>query len=452
MNIIIIGCGQVGTTLAGQLSGEEHDITVIDKDENKIATLTERFDIMGVCGNGVSITVLEEAGIENADILIAVTESDEINLLCCVMAKKASKCHTIARVRSPIYSGETDFIKKSLGITRTINPELETASEIAHILKYPSAENIDSFAKGKVKLVKIKITESSPLANAEIREIYSKTGAEMLVCAIERGTQVIIPFGSTLIKAGDTVSFVAEGGKVRNILSKLSLKHKPVKSAMIVGGDTIAYYLSKKLIKSGVDVKIIDSNIERCERLHELLPEVTVIHGDDTDKKLLLDEGLESAGAFVANTHIDEENIFLSMFAKDISNAKLVSKVNRLDFDNIIKELDIGSVIYPKYLTADYIMQYVRALKNSAGNNVSTLYRLLDNTVEAIEFAVNEDSPVTSKPIMSLNLKQNLLICCICRNDKIIIPGGNDSIEKGDSVIVVTLEKGLDDISDIIDD
>lgn len=450
MKIIIIGCGQVGTTLAEQLSVENHDITIIDKNESAVSKLALEYDIMGLCGNGVSITTLSEAGIANADILIAVTESDEINLLCCLMAKKAGRCHTIARVRSPIYSGETDFIKAQLGITLTINPEKETALEIAQLLRYPSAEKIESFAKGAVHVVKIKITADSPLCNLKLRDIAAKTGCEILVCAIERANDVIIPSGDTDIQAGDTISYIVTDDKVRTTFSKLGLRHKAVKSVMIVGGDTIAIYLARLLRHSGINVKIIDSDRERCMHLDALLKDATVILGDGTDKRLLLEEDLESAGAFFANTNIDEENIFLSMFAKEVSDAKLVSKVNRLAYDNIIKGLDIGSVIYPKYLTADYIMQYVRALGNSAGNNVSTLYRLLDNKVEALEFKINETSPVIDKPIMQLDLKQNLLICCIIRGDKVIIPGGFDSIQKGDSVIIVTLENGLRDIRDIL--
>lgn len=450
MKIIIIGCGQVGSTLAEQLSCENHDITVIDTKEAVVAKLTESFDIMGVCGNGVSIKTMREAGIEDADILIAVTESDEINILCCVMAKKVGNCHTIARVRSTIYNGETDFIKAKLGITKTINPEKETAVEIAGLLKYPSAEQIDSFAKGNVQLVKIKITDSSPVKDTDIKDIAQKTGCELLVCAIERGDDVIIPVGSTRIQSGDTISFVTSSKNAKDNFVKLGLSTKPVKNAVIVGGDTIAVYLANLLNETGIETKIIESDRELCEKLDSELPHATIINGDETDKRLLISEGIDRADAFVANTKIDEENIFLSMFAKGISKAKLISKINRMAFDDIVKDLDIGSVIYPKYLTADYIVQYVRALQNSAGNNVSTLYRLLNNKVEAIEFTVHDDSPVVGRPIMELDIKKDLLICCICRGDAIIIPGGQDTIEKGDSVIIVTLEGGTNDISDIL--
>ena len=317
-------------------------------------------------------------------------------------------------------------------------------------MKYPAAEKIDSFAKGKVQLVKIKIDDNSPLCELKLRDISSKTGCEILVCAIERDDDVIIPDGNTSIRSGDMISYVVSADKVRDTFSRLGLEHRAVKNVTVIGGDTISIYLADILHKSGIDTKIIDPDFSRCDRLDTLLEYATIIHGDGTDKKLLIEEGIESTDAFFANTHIDEENIFLSMFAKDVSDAKIVSKVNRLDFDNIIKDLDIGSVIYPKYLTADYITQYVRALANSAGNNISTLYRLLDNKVEALEFSVHESSPVVDKPIMQLNLRPDLLICCIIRGDKVIIPGGYDSISKGDSVIIVTFNKGLSDIRDIL--
>lgn len=452
MNIIIIGCGQVGSTLTGQLSSENHNVTVIDTDAKKVRKVAGNFDVMGVCGNGISIKTLKEAGVEEADILIAVTESDEVNLLCALMAKKVGDCKTIARVRNHVYSGETEFIKEQLELSMIINPDLATAKEISQLVKYPSAQNIDSFANGRIQLVKVKIKPDSLLAGTEVREISSKINVELLVCAVERGDEVIIPYGSTRILAGDTVSFVTSKDKINDVFKSLSLTYKPIKTAMIVGGDRIAYYTSKMLSDTGIRVKIIENDPTRCEHLDEILPEVTVICGDGTDKALLTDEGIDAAGAFIAITNIDEENIFLSMFAKEVSNAKLVSKVDRLAFDNIIENLDIGSVVYPNYITADYIMQFVRSRQNSAGNNIATLYRLLGTKVEALEFVVHENSPVIGKPLMELDLKKDLLVCSICRGDKIIIPGGHDTIEKGDSVIIVTLQSGLQDISNILKD
>ncbi|MBQ8605692.1 MAG: Trk system potassium transporter TrkA [Clostridia bacterium] len=452
MKIIIIGCGQVGATLSEQLAAENHDVTIIDTDAARIHELSEEFDIMGVCGNGISIATLGEAGIEDTDILIAVTESDEVNLLCALMAKKVSKCSTIARVRNPIYSGETEFIRSQMGISMIINPDLATAIEISQLVKHPSAETIDSFAGDKVRLAKIKITDSSVLADTEIKDIAAKTGCEMLVCAIERGDEIIIPGGNNRILTGDTVSFVVPSDKLKFTFSKLGLKYKHIKNTMIVGGGRIAHYLARMLLKDGIDVKILEKDRARCEWLDEQLPDATIIQGDGTDKKQLVEEGISATDAFVATTSIDEENIFLSMYAKEVSGAKRVSKVDRLAFDNIIEQLDIGSVVYPNYITADYIMQYVRAKQNFGGNNVSTLYRLLGNKIEALEFKVQGDSPVIGKPLYKLDLKQDLLICCICRGDKIIIPGGSDCIEKGDSVIIVTRQRGLQDIRNILKD
>lgn len=452
MKIIVIGCGQVGATLSEQLAAENHDITVIDTDTVKLHRLTEEFDVMGICGNGISINTLSDAGIEDADILIAVTESDEVNLLCAVMAKKVSKCATIARVRNPIYSGELDFIRSQMGIELIINPDLATAMEISQLVKHPSAENIDSFANDKVRLVKIKINEASLLANTELKDISSKTDCEMLVCAIERKDEIIIPRGNNKILPGDTISFVVSTDKIKDTFSKLGLKYKHIKSTMIVGGGRIAHYLSKLLLSDGIDVKIIEESKAQCEWLDEQLPNATIIEGDATDKKILIEEGINATDAFVATTRIDEENIFLSMFAQSNTKAKCVTKVDRLAFDSIMTELNAGSVVYPNYITADYIMQFVRAKQNFAGNNVSTLYRLLGNKIEALEFKVQGDSPVINKPLWQLELKSDLLVCCICRGDRIIIPGGADCIEKGDSVIIVTRHRGLQDIRNIIKD
>lgn len=452
MKIIVIGGGQVGGTLVGQLSQENHDITLIDIDMHKVRKLTEEYDVMGVCGSGISVKTLEEAGVPDADIVIAVTETDEVNLLCAVMAKKISDAHTIARVRNPILSGETEFIRKQLGISMIINPDLATAREIRQLIKYPSAISIDSFAGGLVYLIKLKLRKDCVIDGVQIKDISSKTGCEMLVCAVERGENVIIPYGSTCLMAGDNISVIVDKSKIKDTLKKLGYEHREVKNVMIVGGKRIGYYTAEALDREGLNVKIIENNRERCEELDELLPHVTIINGDATDKQLLSAEGIKNADAFIAATGIDEENIFLTMFAREMSDAKCVSKVDRLAFDNILDKLDIDSVVYPNFITADYIMQYVRSIQNFAGNSVATLYRLIGNKVEALEFNVHENSPVINKPLRELELKKDLLVCSINRGGKVIVPGGNDCIEKGDSVVIVTLQTGLSDVRDILRD
>lgn len=450
MKIIIVGCGKVGAALAEKLINENHDITVIDTNAEKVSKITEDLDIMGIVGNGSSISVLNEAGVESADVFIAVTASDELNLLCCMFAKKTGDCHAIARVRNPIYSRELGFIQKQLEISAIINPELASAREISNLLQCPIADKIDTFANGDVQLIKFKLEKNMGISGTAIKDLSPSIVKDVLICAVERDGSVIIPDGNFVLEEGDFVIILADKKNVQAFFSKLNLTVRPVKNALIAGGGTIGYYLAKFLTEKGVNVRIIEHKVDRCETLAELLPEATVILGDGTDHKLLMAEGLSNAEAFVSLTSIDEENVLISLFAKKHSNAKLVTKVNRLEFDDILESMDIGSVIYPKYITCDFILQHVRALENQSGSNIKTLYNILDDRVEALEFTVSQKSDVTDVPLYQLKTKKNLLICCIMRDNNIIIPRGNDSIQVGDNVIVVTLEHGLSDITDIL--
>lgn len=450
MKIIIVGCGKIGTTLAEQLSSEHHDLVVIDTNPQKIQQLSESIDVMGIVDNGASINVLSDAGIEDAHLLIAVTGSDELNLLCCVIAKKVSKCHTITRVRNPLYNKERNFIRKSLGITMIINPELASAIEISRLLRFPSAIELDTFAKGRVELLKFKLLPEFRLSGMSVMEIVDKLRCNVLICGVERGEEVFIPSGNFILQDNDLISIMASPKNSASFFKKVGIHTHQVKNALIVGGGTLGYYLAALLIDLKIKVRIVENNQERCQQLSELLPEATVICGDGTDKKLLLQEGLTQTESFITLTNMDEENIFLSLFAKKNSKAKLITKVNRIAFDDIIDGLDIGSVIYPKYITADYILQYVRAMENSLSSNVETLYHILDNQAEALEFSVKEASSVTDIPLSQLNLKENLLIACINRNGSIQIPRGQDTIQVGDTVIIVTSVKGLRDLKDIL--
>ncbi len=450
MRIIIIGCGKVGSSLARQLI-EESDITLIDTSEAKLNAITDEIDAMGIVGNGASINTLMEAGIETAEILIAVTGSDELNLLCCLIAQKAGNCQTIARVRNPIYNSEINFIKERLGVSMFINPELAAAQEISRILRFPSAMKIDTFARGNVELIKFKVLPEFRLDEMTISQITDKFRLDVLFCAIESPNHVCIPNGNDVVHNGDMVSIMSTPKNAAIFFHKIGLKTTQVRNAILVGGGTISYYLAHMLSDMKIDVKIIEKDEARCEELSELLPNATIIHGDGTDRALLLEEGIRQAEALVSLTNLDEENVFLSLSAKKISNAKLVAKVNRLAFDDVIDSLDIDSVIYPKYITADSILQYVRAMENSIGSNVKTLYHILDNQAEALEFRISEDSQVTNVPLSKLNLKKNLLVACINRNGNIRIPRGHDTIQVGDTVIIVTTNKCLRDIRDILE-
>ena len=329
-------------------------------------------------GNGASIATQMEAEVEHADILIAVTGSDELNLLCCLIAKKAADCQTIARVRNPIYNKEIGFIKERLGISMIINPEFTTATEIARLLRFPSAIKIDTFAKGRVELLKFRIKPEFNLDHVAVSSLREDLRCDILVAGVEREEDVYIPNGEFILKDGDLVSIIASPQNAAKFFQKIGLKTNQVKNCMIVGGGTIGFYLAKQLIDMKIDVRIIEKQKERCDELSELLQGAMILHGDGTDKKLLQEEGLEKTEAFVTLTNMDEENILLSLYAKDQTSAKLVTKVNKISFDHLIDKLDIGSVIYPKYLTADYIVQYVRAMQNSIGSNVETLYHILD--------------------------------------------------------------------------
>ncbi|HIR04782.1 MAG TPA: Trk system potassium transporter TrkA [Candidatus Copromonas faecavium] len=450
MNIIIVGCGKVGASLAERLSAEDHDLVLVDLNPQKVEELSNQFDAMGIVGNGASFNIQQEAGVEHADLFIAVTGADELNLLCCLMAKKSGHCQTIARVRNPMYNQEIRFIKEQLGISMIINPELTAAKEILKLLKFPSAIKIDTFAKGRVELLRFRLKPEIGFGGKAIVDIIDRLKTDVLICAVERGTDVVIPNGSFVLQDNDILSIVGSLENTSKFFEQIGLKPKTVKNSLIVGGGTIAHYLTQNLLKIGFRVRIIEQNPERCEYLSEHLPGADIINGDASNESLLLEEGLSTADSFVALTGMDEENIFLSLFAKKHSKGKTIAKVNRIAFNDIIDSLDIGSIVYPKYLTADYILQYVRAWQNSIGSNVETLYKILDGRAEALEFSIREPSAVTDVPLMDLNLKDNLLICCINRKGVILTPRGQNKIKVGDTVIIVTTNRGLHDIRDIL--
>ncbi|MBE5963282.1 MAG: Trk system potassium transporter TrkA, partial [Lachnospiraceae bacterium] len=379
MKIIIVGCGKIGSALTEMLSQEGHDISIIDLHEEIVNEISTNFDTMGVTGNGASYNILMEAGIESAHLLIAVTGSDELNLLCCLIAHKAGNCKTIARVRNPIYNKESKFIKDELGLSMIINPEYESACEITRLLRFPSAIKIDTFHKGRVELLNFRVEADSILANMEIKEIAKKLKCDVLVCTAERGDEVIIPNGNFVIRPNDIISIVASHGKAVEFFVKIGLIHNPVKNAMLIGGGAISYYLAEQLLSSGISVKIIEQDLKRCEELTELLPDAMIIHGDGTDQDLLLEEGLEDIQSFASLTGMDEENVLLSLYARTKSKGKIITKINRISFDNVINSLNLDSVIYPKYVAAEYIVQCVRAMNNSIGSNVETLYKIKKN-------------------------------------------------------------------------
>ena len=451
LSIIIVGCGKVGYTLTEQLVREGHDVTIVDVNERVIRDTTDVFDVMGIRGNGASLGVLMEAGLETADLVIAVTGSDELNLLCCTIAKKAGgEIAAIARVRNPDYSEELSYLRQQLGLSMIINPELEAAKEISHLLSSPQALSISTFAKGHAELVRFKIPEGNVLHGKSLMQLNQVFKFNFLVCAVERDGDVVIPNGTFELQAGDEITIIVTSRDVHRVFESINMSGKAVRSCMIVGGGKSSYYLAKLLLNQKMEVKIIEANRERCEELSTLLPEAIVICGDGSDEQLLKEEGIDSTEAFVPLTGIDEENILLTLHAKQIPGLKTITKINRITFNDVIDRLELGSVVYPKHITAETIIAYVRAFQNSIGSNVETLYHMFDNRVEAIAFHVQKDAPVCGVPLMELKKKDNLLIACINRGGKIIFPRGQDAIKAGDTVVIVTTHTGFDDISDIL--
>ena len=451
MKIIIVGCGKVGETLAEELSSEKgQDIVVVDNDRAVLDEVADRFDVIGVCGNGVTAETLAEAGVGKSDLLIAVTAHDEVNLLCCLMAKKMGVKSTIARVRNPEYSAEISIIQEDLGLSMTVNPEQAAAMEIARLIRFPAAVEVSTFAKGRVEILKILVRPGSGLDGMVIKNLFPKTKLKVLICAVERDNEVTIPGGDFRLLSGDKISVVVPENEITKFFRFADCLQGRIGNAIIVGGGRIAFYLSGMLVKDGIDVKLLEKNPQRCEELSEQLPKVTVIDGSGDEHNTLIDEGLETVGAFAALTDMDEGNMLLSAFAKNKSRAKIITKVNRPALCDISEEMNLGSIITPRKITAEHILRYVRAMQNSHGSSVETLYKLVGDTVEALEFRIRKDSPVLGVPLMSLKIKKNLLVACINRKGKIIIPGGSDTIERGDTVIIVTTVAGLDDITDIL--
>ena len=450
LNIIIVGCGKIGTTIVDLLCSEGHNITIIDKSEERIRKITDTYDVLGIVGNGAVFSVQLEAGIEDADIIICVTESDELNLLCCTVAKQVGECKTIARVRSPEYSQEVTYLKEKLGLDLIINPESDAALEASRILFLPSTLEENPFAHGQGTIINTKISEKSILNGLSILEFGKKGPQNMLICLVERDGEVRIPSADFVMRQGDLISFSCARNSAKKLLGYLGSDFKPIRDCLIVGGSRLSYYLAKQLISMGIDVKIIEIDRSRCMRLSTEIPKAIIINGDGTDRSILNEEGIQTVGAFVSLTGIDEENILLTLFSKQVSNAKAITKINRFEMSEVLNSLDLGSVINPREMAAESITAYVRALYNSKGSNIETLYHMYNHRVEAIEFQVREGSSMVNVPLSVLELKEGLLIAFINRRGRIIIPNGADTLKQGDTVVVITTHTGFKNIEDIL--
>ncbi|MCQ2430824.1 MAG: Trk system potassium transporter TrkA [Clostridia bacterium] len=457
MKIIIVGCGEVGRALAARLNEASNQITVIDSDPAKVNNLAARLDIMSVVGNGATHAVQQEAGVASADLLIAVTGSDEVNILCCLLARSSGRCSTIARIKNPEYHRDVPYIKEKLGLAMVINPEQAAAEEIARVLRFPNAIKIERFAKGRAELMKFRLPEGSPLAGVQVKDLAAKFGVDVLVCTVERVVnkeeQALIADGEVVIAEKDVISIMATRRNAVDFFRKINYKFRSIRNVMIVGGTKTAHYLTALLRRDGIPVKIIDRDHAVCDELTDIWSGdkgVTVVEGDPSDQEILLEEGVDQADAFVALTGLDEENILLSLFAKSVGHGKVLTKINRIDFNSVVSHLDLESTIYPKYLTADEIERYVRATAAASDSAMETLYHIIPGKVETSEFIVQEESAVTGVPLYKLELRKGVLVAAIIREDQVLIPHGRDEIRAGDRVVIVSNLMNIHALPDIL--
>lgn len=449
MKVIVVGCGKVGYTLAEALCSENHDVTVIDNNEEKIERISNSLDVVGIKGNGASYHVLQEAGVEECDVLIAATSQDEINMLCCLIAKKAAQCKTIARVRDPDYYSEIGFIQEELGLSMAINPELSAASECFHLVRAPFAMELDSFAKDKVEMITFTLPAGSPWVGQKLMDL--KRSSSFLLAIVVRNHKAMIPNGNTKLEQGDRISLVVDKAYIRDALTTVGIEYKPIRNVVIAAGGNVGYYLAKRLCEKRIQVTIIEPNRERCEELSHLLPRADIIHGNPCNETVLLEEGLEQADAFCALMGSDSENIMMSLFVGKFSNAKIITRINKISVNGVIEDLPLGAIVSPKELTSEHILRYVRAMDSSKrSSSMETVYRLAGDQVEAMAFKVKTASFVTDRPLMNLSIRPGILVGAIIRGEQVIIPSGRDRILPGDDVVVVSTIHGIRDLPDIL--
>lgn len=453
MNIVVVGCGKIGTTIVTSLVKEGHNVVAVDRDASVLEEITNVYDVISVCGNGADSDVLQEAGIERVDLFAAVTGSDDTNMLCCFMAKRLGVPYTIARIRNPEYNDHSlGFIRQQLGLSMAINPELLAAKELYKLLKLPSAVKVETFSRGNFEMIELRVKEGSALDGVSLRQLRDTYRTNFLIGVVQRGEEVYIPDGNFVLQSGDKIGLTAKITEIQKLLREMGVLQKQARDVVLLGGSRTAFYLSKMLLSGGNSVKIIERDPVLCQELCEALPKAVIIQGDGAQQEVLLEESLPEHDAFVALTGMDEENILISIFAASLKVSKVIAKVNREELALLAERLGLECIVSPKKIIADIVLQYARALQNSMGSNVETLYQLMDGKAEALEFNVSPDFAQLHVPLKKLKLLPDLLIAGIIRERKTIIPTGDDAIQAGDRVIVLAANRRLQDLSDILDE
>lgn len=450
MKVVIVGGGKVGRKLVEDFNNEGEDVVLIDIKNSVCEKIQETFDVRCVCGSGTDLEALNEAEVKRSDLFIAVTENDEYNALCAVMAKKIGADRCVARVRNREYFKQIDFMRDALGINLIVNPEFATAAEISRILRFPAAINTETFAKGRIELIEFNVGADNALCNYAIYEIYKKYKIKVLICAVQRGNEVYIPNGDFIIQSGDKLHITASHRDLTRFMREIGIIQKKVKSVILIGGGRISFYLARLLLESGMKVKIIEQDMNRCQEISEHLPKADVVCGDGTDRQVLAEEGIDRVDSLVALTGIDEENMIISMYAKSRNVDKIVTKVNRISYADLMEDSGVYSIVTPKNITANIIIRYARAMKSAQDTEMRTLYRIVNNKAEAMEFIVNKESHLTSRPLSKIRMKKNVLIAAILRNNKTFLPDGGSTLEVGDTVVVVTTQR-LTSLVDVLD-
>ena len=450
MKIIIIGNGKVGYALARQLSGEEHDLILIDKDADALRPADSSLDIMCIEGSGASIQTLREAGVKDADLAIAVTGSDELNIVCCLIAKKLGAQHTVARVRNPEYFREANLLKKEIGVDMIINPEHAAAQEISRVLRVPAAFSVETFARGLVEMIAFPILERDGIAGMSLYEYNRRHPNGVLLCAVIRGDDVYVPNGQFVPHVGDKAYVIGSQDELTKFFQLLGRDSGSIRNISVIGGSKIATYLTWAVEKAGMKVRIVETSEDRCLSLSEKLPQATIIHGDGTDSAVIEAENILETDAFIALTNRDEENLLLAMTAQRSGVSKVIAKMNRPNYIDIMREFGVDSIISPKDITANQISAYVRSLARSQGSAVENLYKLIGGKIEAVEFTASAATDFLDTPLKDLKLKDGLLVAAIVHDNKTIIPGGNTCIHAGDRVVVMAKSLFLQDLNDIL--